>query len=600
MPTPNIDTSRAPKSLDELRSANDAAVDELAKLPRFDGRDYGIVTPVRSQIGNICWAYAVTGAAETSVLREGIDPNVSFASLDLNDRNLACACLNPALDPLGNNLPDYHEYFDSWSTGGETHDGVYAMLRWNAPALQSVPITEPINDPAYLLENAVNLPGDEDALKRAIVKYGGVAAAWYCNSALTQKGCYNNNLSAGLYGFGHASVIVGWDDSVDKNRFYYDDRTPCPASRDGAWILKNSWGAGCGFSGYYYVSYDVLLSKCYALDMCSPDEYDNNYHYDSAVTRSSSWTLDPGERAAAMFESRTAFADRRECITGVNVAVGEGGNYKIKVKIYKNSTADFTDIYSPENDPESGELAAEAESDLLLYPGAYTVKLEEPVELEQNQVFSVVVELTDGAKIRVVTEYEKASGIYLPNDMTFSDSGEGWTNTRSDASHVAQIKVLTKNLPVSQHKGKSLDYADIRFDRRAVTYNQTAQHPELTVYFDGEPLTEGQDYTVDYPDSVRVGRFSATVTGIGDYSGSRDIDYSVKQAPAPLNKPPRIMEVTGNYETYADVPLPDGWGWGVPDMPVASEYSNYAIYKGDDADCYVNTMADVRAVLKNE
>ena len=574
-PAPNIDTSSAPDTIDELRSANDAAVDELAKLQTFDSRKYDIVTPVRNQGGkNICWAYAVAGAAETSVLREGIDPKASAESLHFNEQHLANACLNLALDPLGNNLPDYNDFFSGWYSGGETHEAVYAMLRWNAPAQFAADNTR-ITKPDYLVENAIRLPSSDsedniNALKRAIIKYGCVAVSWDCGNGGTRY-YYNNK---GYAGNGHASVIVGWDDNVNKDRFYFDDIYN-PAARNGAWILKNSWGKSAGAQGYYYVSYDVLLSKCYALDMCSSDTYDNNYYYDSSVMTSSSSSLNC-ERAAAMFEARTAFADREEFITGVNVAVNEGSNYKIKVEIYKDPAADFIDIYSPKNDPSSGTLVAAAESDTLVYPGAYTVKLKKPVKLEQNQTFSAVVELTNGAKVRFVSDYEKTDAVYPANDMTFRCSDGEWKNVsygvNSNQKPVAQIKVFTKNeiLPEDQHKGSALQYADIRFDRRSVPYNKEAQHPDLTVYFDGEPLVEGQDYTVDYPDSVRIGRYRATITGIGGYSGSRNIDYSVKQAQAPLNKPPRTMEVAGDYKTYAEVPLPEGWVWGDPNMLVAS------------------------------
>lgn len=37
----------------------------------------------------------------------------------------------------------------------------------------------------------------------------------------------------------HAVTIVGWDDSYSKENFNAEHQPPA----DGAWIVKNSWGA---------------------------------------------------------------------------------------------------------------------------------------------------------------------------------------------------------------------------------------------------------------------------------------------------------------------------------------------------------------------
>ena len=50
------------KSPESLRNAD---IEMLAAQPRFDSREYGIITPVRDQ-GNtsLCWAYSTASASE--------------------------------------------------------------------------------------------------------------------------------------------------------------------------------------------------------------------------------------------------------------------------------------------------------------------------------------------------------------------------------------------------------------------------------------------------------------------------------------------------------------------------------------------------------
>ena len=68
------------------------------------------------------------------------------------------------------------------------------------------------------------------------------------------SGCYNYDSTAAV---NHGMLIVGYDDALCSN--------------NGAWIVKNSWGAGWGEAGYCYVAYGacnigsgvtVNVSKC--------------------------------------------------------------------------------------------------------------------------------------------------------------------------------------------------------------------------------------------------------------------------------------------------------------------------------------------------
>jgi len=74
-------------------------------------------------------------------------------------------------------------------------------------------------------------------IKAAIVQWGGVSAGVYAD---TQFQAYTGgvfNGSAGKQEPNHAIVLVGWDDAR------------------GAWLLKNSWGAGWGINGFMWIKY---------------------------------------------------------------------------------------------------------------------------------------------------------------------------------------------------------------------------------------------------------------------------------------------------------------------------------------------------------
>ena len=67
------------------KQATIPTAEEIMQMSVYDGREYGIVTPVKDQgTSNLCWAYSSIAASETSILRLGIDPDVDKNSLSFN------------------------------------------------------------------------------------------------------------------------------------------------------------------------------------------------------------------------------------------------------------------------------------------------------------------------------------------------------------------------------------------------------------------------------------------------------------------------------------------------------------------------------------
>ena len=68
-------------------------------------------------------------------------------------------------------------------------------------------------------------------------------------------------------------------------------------------------------------------------------------------------------------------------------------------------------------------------------------------------------------------------------------------------------------------------------DIAAVTYNGSAQTPTVTVMDESTTLTNGTDYTVAYSNNTNAGTATATITGMGNYTGSRNVNFTINKAP---------------------------------------------------------------------
>ncbi len=202
----------------------------------------------------------------------------------------------------------------------------------------------------------------------------------------------------------HAVAIVGWDDSYSKENFTEGHQPPA----DGAWIVKNSWGAsdnefpnqsswGADGSGYFYLSYydqSISLAEAfdYNIDGIGTREayYANQYDYMPASTTFA-------EQSADKLSTANVFtAEDDQIVTTLTCETSAPGT-TVTYELYH-----LNDGYTS---PTDGEKVAEI-TETYEYGGFHRAELseEQQLELPKGDAFSVVITQKVGDEYRYTVD----------------------------------------------------------------------------------------------------------------------------------------------------------------------------------------------------
>lgn len=397
-----------------------AQIAEEVELPaKYDMRQLDRVTPVRDQGAyGTCWAFASLAALETTLTPQ---EKLIFS-------------------------PDHMSLCNSFSLnqneGGEYTMAIAYLASWQGPVYESDdPYGDGVTDDTlkarkHLEEAQIIASKDYVGIKEAIYKYGAVETSIYTQmkAADSWSTYYNRERAAYYYNLeapcNHDIIIVGWDDNFPKEYFTIQPE------EDGAFICKNSWGTAFGEDGFFYVSYEdanigttnVVYSK-----LGSADNFSHIYQSDLL-----GWTGQLGYNRESAYFANVYKAGEKEELAAVSFyATGPDTSYKVYlVKNFENAESLNDRILLKE-----GKFSA---------AGYYTVRMDNPVSLPDNEKYAVVVYIHTPDSIHPVAIEYDADERTKNFDITDGEGyislyGNKWVNTETNQQCNLCLKAFTND-----------------------------------------------------------------------------------------------------------------------------------------------------------
>jgi len=396
----------------------------------FDWRTQNKITSVKNQGGcGSCYAFASIANIESKIL---IDTNTTV-TVNYSENN--------AKECSWRELNSYGCPAQCW---GSCHGGNYRML---ASLFSQKGIVLESDDPYVAVDVACNsacpynktlldwriistgsVP-DTNVLKTYIMTYGPVYTTVYADSSHGFNSGYDgsytfNYTKSPAAGTNHAVLVVGWSNSLPP-----DQVTGLPG--DG-WILKNSWGAGWGDNGYFYMHYGAANIGMYSSFMHSWQDYDNNggiMYYDD----------DCGDTAWG-YSSTTAW--------GLCKFTPSNDTAATRVEFWTWDATTDVDIYIYDDFDGSSlsNLLVSQFNYSFAEPGYHSVPLDSPLALTAGDPVMVVVKFTNSVSEFPVPADPNGPSVTGRTYISSSGANGSWSDLGLNENDDVAIRLRTSAL----------------------------------------------------------------------------------------------------------------------------------------------------------
>ena len=269
----------------------------------YDARDDGLITPVERQIGGTCWAHAAAAVMEANAIKQGL---ATADSVNISEYQLLWYGYNgyyAGVTESRNDGMTGQSTYDILERGGNPTVIGYAVLNHQGPALESrYDLDESLNETAFAaameeaflydnrferdfsFESIHTYSAEPAAIKAALTEFGAVQISYFSGGYYTKQNNLGDELCAYYcpipQGINHAVTVVGWDDDFSRENFREDARP----IHNGAWLVKNSWGANWGNDGYFWLSYeDATIAQVATYKVAPLTDRENAYSHNGMI-----------------------------------------------------------------------------------------------------------------------------------------------------------------------------------------------------------------------------------------------------------------------------------------------------------------------------